>query len=102
MTLLMLRKLIREEISRDLKSPRPDTMNWKDYPGVHVVITADPINNCYQARVTVKDREDLSTPTRRFKSENDASFWARDKADRAYRALLGSQEEDQSVIRTDR
>jgi len=92
MTISLLRKLIREEIGRDLKSPRPDTMNWRDFPGVHVVITADPINNCYFARVTVKDRDDLSTPSRRFKSENDATFWARDRAERAYRSLLASDE----------
>lgn len=92
MTISTLRKLIREEIGRDLKSPRPDTMNWRDFPGVHVIITADPVNNCYFARVTVKDREDLSTPSRRFKSENDANFWARDRAERAYRTLLSSEE----------
>lgn len=92
MTISTLRRLIREEIGRDLKSPRPDTMNWRDFPGVHVIITADPINNCYFARVTVKDREDLSTPSRRFKSENDANFWARDRAERAHRALLSSGE----------
>lgn len=102
MTLSLLRKLIREEIGRDLKSPRPDTMSWRDYPGVHVIITPDPINSCYFARVTVKDREDLSTPNRRFKSEGDANFWARDRADRAYRALLGSAPSEEPVISLDR
>jgi hypothetical protein len=104
MTLSLLRKLIREEIGRDLKSPRPDTMNWRDFPGVHVMITADPVNGCYNARVTVKDREDLSTPNRRFKSENDASFWARDKAERAYRALLGTEvkNDEKPIISLDR
>lgn len=92
MKISLLRKLIREEIGRDLKSPRPDTLNWRDFPGVHVIITADPVNDCYIARVTVKDREDLSTPNRRFKTENDASFWARDHAERAYRSLLANDE----------
>jgi hypothetical protein len=90
----MLRALIREELGRDLKSTRPDTLNWKDYPGIHVVITADPVNNCYFARVTVKDRDDLSTPSRRFQSENDAIFWARDKSERAYRSLLNDENYD--------
>lgn len=92
MKISLLRRLIREELGRDLKSPRPDTLNWRDFPGVHVIITADPVNDCYIARVTVKDREDLSTPSRRFKTENDASFWARDRAERAYRSLLANDE----------
>jgi hypothetical protein len=92
MKISLLRRLIREELGRDLKSPRPDTLNWRDFPGVHVIITADPVNDCYIARVTVKDRDDLSTPSRRFKTENDASFWARDRAERAYRSLLANDE----------
>jgi hypothetical protein len=95
MTISLLRNLIREEIGRDLKSPRPDTMNWRDFPGVHVVVTADPVNDCYFASVTVKDRDDLSTPSRRFKTESDASFWARDRAERAYRSLLANDESQQ-------
>jgi hypothetical protein len=92
MKISLLRRLIRDELGRDLKSPRPDTLNWRDFPGVHVIITADPVNDCYIARVTVKDRDDLSTPSRRFKTENDASFWARDRAERAHRSLLANDE----------
>jgi hypothetical protein len=86
----LLRRLIKEELGRDLESPRPDPLNWRDYPGVHVMITADPVGGVYIAQVKVDDRDDLSTPSRRFKSENDAMFWARDKADRAYKTLLGT------------
>ena len=86
----LLRKLIREELGRDLKSPRPDPLTWKDYPGVHVMITADPVGGVYIAQVQVDDNDSLSTPSRRFKSENDAMFWARDKADQAYKILLNS------------
>lgn len=86
----MLRKLIREELGRDLESPRPDPLSWKDYPGIHVMITADPVNNSYVASVKVKEDESLSTPVRRFKSENDAMFWARNKAEDAYRKLLNA------------
>ena len=74
----LLKALIREELGRDLKSPRPDPLTWKDYPGVYI------------AQVKVEDDESLSTPARRFKSEQDAMFWARDKADRAYKSLLNS------------
>jgi hypothetical protein len=86
----LLRKLIREELGRDLKSPRPDPLTWKDYPGVHVMITADASGGVYIAQVKVDDDDSLSTPARRFKSEQDAMFWARDKADRAYKSLLNS------------
>ena len=86
----ILRMLIREELGRDLESPRPDPLHWRDYPGVHVMITADPVGGVYIAQVKVDDDESLSTPSRRFKSENDAMFWARDKADRAYKSLLNS------------
>jgi len=86
----LLRRLIREELGRDLKSPRPDPLTWKDYPGVHVMITADPVGGVYIAQVKVEDHDELSTPARRFKSEQDAMFWARDKADRAYKFLVNT------------
>ncbi len=84
----LLKALIKEELGRDLESPRPDPLTWKDYPGIHVMITADPINSVYLAQVKVDDHDDLSTPMRRFKSEQDAMFWARDKADRAFKQLM--------------
>lgn len=86
----LLRLLIREELGRDLESPRPDPLNWRDYPGIHVMITADPVGGVYIAQVKVEEHEELSTPSRRFKSEHDAMFWARDKAERAYKTLLGT------------
>lgn len=86
----LLRALIQEELGRDLESPRPDPLNWRDYPGINVMITADPVGGVYIAQVKVDDHDELSTPSRRFKSENDAMFWARDKADRAYKTLLGT------------
>ena len=54
------------------------------------MITADALGGLYIAQVKVDDDESLSTPARRFKSEQDAMFWARDKADRAYKSLLNS------------
>jgi hypothetical protein len=86
----LLRRLIQEELGRDLESPRPDPLDWKSFPGVHVMITADPVGNVYIAQVKVDDRDDLSTPARRFKSENDAMFWARNKAEIAYKSLVNS------------
>ncbi len=85
-----LRELIREELGRDLESPRPDPLNWKDYPGIHVMVTADPMGGVYIAQVKVDDDDSLSTPSRRFKSEHDAMFWARDKADQAYKKLMNT------------
>lgn len=86
----LLKALIKEELGRDLKSPRPDPLNWRDYPSINVTITADPVGGVYIAQIKVDEREDLSTPSRRFKSEHDAMFWARDKAERAYKVLLGT------------
>ena len=95
----LIRNLIREELGRDLKSPRPDPLNWKDYPGVHVMITADPSSGVYIAQIEVDDRKDLSTHMRRFKTEQDAMFWAREKAESAYRSLLGTVGFDPSKSR---
>lgn len=86
----VLRRLIREELGRDLKSPRPDPLTWKNYPDVQVEIHPLTMDGTYSVKITVKDRPDLSTPMRKFKSEQDAMFWARDKAERAYKALLNS------------
>jgi hypothetical protein len=86
----LLRKLIREELGRDLKSPRPDPLTWKSYPNIHVEIYPFAVDGTYTAKVTVDDRDDLTTPMRKFKSEQDATFWARDNADRAYKSLLNT------------
>lgn len=86
----LLRALIQEELGRDLKSPRPDPLTWRSYPDIHVEIHPFAADGTYSAKVTVKDREDLTTPMRKFRSEQDAMFWARDKAERAYKAMLNS------------
>lgn len=86
----LLRALIREELGRDLKSPRPDPLNWRSYPDIQVEIHPYASDGTYSAKVTVADRDDLTTPMRKFRSEQDAMFWARDKADRAYKILLNS------------
>jgi hypothetical protein len=54
------------------------------------MITADPVGGVYIAQVKVDERDDLSTPSRRFKSENDAMFWARSKAEPAYKTLVNT------------
>ena len=84
----LLKLLIREEIGRDLKSPRPDRLDWKSYPGIHVMITADPVGNKYIAKVEVEDDESLSTNSHEFSSEEAASGWARMKADYAFNKLI--------------
>lgn len=83
----LLRKLIREEIGRDLKSPRPDPLTWQSFPNVHVMIVADPANGSYMCQIKVKDNDELSTPMRSFKSEDDAMFWARNKAEELNKKL---------------
>lgn len=83
----LLRKLIREEIGRDLKSPRPDPLTWQSFPNIHVMIVADPANGSYMCQIKVKDNDELSTPMRSFKSEDDAMFWARNKAEELNKKL---------------
>ena len=75
----LLRKLIREEIGRDLKSTRPDPLTWRSYDGIHVIIKVD-------------DRKDLSTIIRTFKDETEAMSWCRIKAENIRKKLLGSSE----------
>jgi hypothetical protein len=89
----LLRQLIREELGRDLESPRPDPMTWRSFPGIHVVVIAAPSlgNGAYQAQVTVEDEPSLSTPMRSFNDESSAMFWAREKAEAAHRKLLNQK-----------
>lgn len=87
----LLKLLIREELGRDLESPRPDPLDWKSYPGIHVMITADPVGNKYVAQVKVENDESLSTPVHNFKTEADAMGWARMKADHAYNKMMNRQ-----------
>jgi hypothetical protein len=90
----LLRRLIYEELGRDLESPRPDPLDWKSYPGIHVMISANPVENCYIAQVKVDGDDSLSTPARKFKTEQDAMFWARSKSDAAYKKLLSNPDYD--------
>lgn len=84
----LLALLIKEELGRDLESPRPDPLNWRDYPGIHVIITADPVGNKYIAEIEVEDDESLSTGAHDFTSEAAAMGWARMKADHAFNKLM--------------
>jgi len=86
----LLRKIIKEELGRDLESPRPDPLTWRDYPGINVNVTADPIGNRYVAKVEVDGHEDLSTWSHSFSSENDAMHWARVQAEKAFKTLMNS------------
>ena len=88
----LLRKLIREEIGRDLKSTRPDPLTWRSYDGIHVIITVDAASGHYQCQVKVDDRKDLSTIIRTFKDETEAMSWCRIKAENIRKKLLGSSE----------
>lgn len=92
MSLKLLRMLIREELGRDLESPRPDPMTWRSYPGVDVMLFAAPGAgaNVYKAQITVKGAPELSTPIRTFSDESSAMFWAREKAEFAHRKLMSS------------
>jgi hypothetical protein len=83
----LLRKLIREELGRDLKSPRPDPLTWQSYPNIHVMITADPSSGAYKCQIKVDNRKDLSTPQQTFADETSAMFWAREKAEMINRKL---------------
>lgn len=84
----LLRKLIREEIGRDLKSPIPDTMDWKKFPGIHVIMAADPQSGGYLCQVKVDDRDDLSTNQIMMKDEHSAVFWCRTHAEDIRRKLM--------------
>lgn len=86
----LLRKLIREEIGRDLKSTRPDPLTWRSYDGIHVIIAADAASGHYQCQVKVDGRKDLSTSIRTFKDETEAMSWCRINADNIRKKLLGS------------
>lgn len=93
MNLKRLRMLIIEELGRDLESPRPDPMTWRSLPGVEVMLFAAPGvgKNVYNAQIIVKDDPTLSTPIRSFQDESSAMFWAREKAEFAYRKLMGKK-----------
>jgi hypothetical protein len=84
----LLRKLIREEIGRDLKSPFPDTMDWRKFPGIHVIMTADPSSGGYLCQIKVDGSDELSTDMVMMKDESSAMFWCRGEAERIRRLLI--------------
>ena len=68
----------------------PKPITWENYPGLDFDISADP-DGTYWASVDVKERPNLSTPTRNFADEATAMAWIRGQYDQLHRVLMNSE-----------
>jgi len=77
-TIELLRKLVREELGRNLQTPPAidRMMDWRRLPGVEVTIAPDPVAGIWN--VTIIDTErGHRLPTRAFKQESEAIHYGK-------------------------
>jgi len=66
-------------------------MGYEDYPEVDIEQYMDVNSKAWSVEITCSFDDDLSEPKRIFKSEEDASTYARKKADRIHTIWLSTQ-----------
>ena len=88
MTERQLRRIIREEIGRNMHTIDTDPYNWEDYTDVEVETWVDPANSKHYAKVDCVSDPSLSTGERSFQDEFSASHWARQQAERIHTATI--------------
>jgi len=88
-----LRKVIREEIARNLQSPRSflDVMSdFRHWEGIDVNITPDPGRGVFMVVVTCEDDDEPFRAT--VKTEDEANFVARDAATNFRNKMLNKED----------
>lgn len=89
-TIKIIRELIREEIGRNIQSlPAVDTMyDWRHVEGINAEVTPHPSQGGWYVRIST-DKESL--PSRFFRDETSANFWAREQVMKIQRKLMAKQ-----------
>ena len=85
-----LRRIIREEIARNMRTIDNDPYNWEDYADVEVETWVDPANNTHHAEVSCISDPSLSAGEKSFPDEFSASHWARMQAERIHNATINN------------
>ena len=83
-----IRRILKEEIGRNMHTIDTDPYTWKDYSDVEVETYANAEDDTYSAIVKCKSRPELSTGERKFPDEPSASHWARMQAEKIMRTTL--------------
>jgi len=84
----VIRQLIVEEIGRNYHTIDNDPYSYKDFPGIHVEVYPMNVGSNWLAQVIVDFDDALSTPLRTFASEDDATSFVRQHADKANRVRM--------------
>ncbi len=87
-TIGQLRKIIREELGRNLRTLDNDPYTWEDYKDVTVDTWVDTSNDKHFAKVDCISDPSLSLPAKSFPDEHSADHWARMQAERIMRSTL--------------
>ena len=91
-TLLQLRRIIREEIGRNYHTLDNDPYSWREYSDIKVEIHPDVGTERWTAEVDCLSDPSLSTGEQRFADEQSAEHWARMQADEIMRQTISAQE----------
>ena len=83
-----LRKMIREELGRNLRTIDNDPYTWEDYEDVQVETWHDTSQDKHFVKVDCISDPNLSIPEKSFPDEHTASHWARMQADQIMRKTL--------------
>jgi len=80
-SLRLLRKLVREELGRNLRSP-PDVdvmRDWRHLPGIHASVTVNPSSGVWNVVIIDQEKGD-KLPLMTFQQESEAIHYARKTA----------------------
>lgn len=91
----LIREIIKEELGRDLESTTDSMLDWRHLPCVDVSITATGVENnnhmpgtsSWVVNIRFDNRE---SEVRHFGSEEDANFYARQKAMKYYQSRVAN------------
>ena len=93
----LVREIIKEELGRDLESTTDSMLDWRHLPGVDVSITATGIEKNNRMPGTSSwvvniQFDNGEKEVRHFGSEEDANFYARQKAMKYYQSRVASED----------
>jgi hypothetical protein len=89
-----LKKYIFEDIGKNYHTIDNDPYSYEDYPGIS--IESYPTHGGHVTKVTVDFDDTLSAPARKFKTEEEASAYARRHAEKAH--IAGMNKASDSIV----
>jgi hypothetical protein len=86
----IIRDIVREEVGRNLQSPPAvDVMHdWRHVDGIHAEVAPHPSMGGWYVTIST---DKGSLPSRFFRDETSANFWAREQVEKIQRKMMARQ-----------